>query len=96
MDKNLTTDSNYEEAKKALTLLLMNKYDDLLQKEIEAKEEEIKAYKSMQIFGDDFTPDDFKNLLVNISKIAGRPDLQTQYYEKVHDDAQKEKISNIK
>lgn len=91
--ENLRVRKDYKEAKKAVTVMVLNQYSDFLSKEIEAKDAEIKAYESMSIFGEDFKPEDLQNALSGINKIANSPTLQTSYYEKIHDETQKKKTS---
>lgn len=61
----------YKEAVKALTLLIMNQYSSLLEKEAAAKEAEQNAYASLQTFGEAFQPEDLQKLMNDVSKIAG-------------------------
>lgn len=93
--KNTEKDtSGYEEAKKALTLMLLNKYNDLLDKEIEAQTAEIKAYESMQIFSESFKPEDLQRMMASINIIANNPKLTADYYKAVHEDAKKNEKVN--
>lgn len=64
------TKKEYKEAKKALTLLLMNQYSALLEKETAAKEAEQEAYASLQAFKDSFQPEDIQQLINDVSKLA--------------------------
>lgn len=64
------TKKEYKEAKKALTLLLMNQYSTLLEKETAAKEAEQEAYASLQAFKDSFQPEDIQQLINDVSKLA--------------------------
>lgn len=61
----------YREAKKALTLLMMNQYSSLLEAEAAAKKAEQEAYASLQTFGESFQPEDLEKLLDDVSKLAG-------------------------
>ncbi len=82
--KNYFTEKReYRNAKKTLTLAMMNKYYDFLVAETETKEAEKKAYESMAIFGDNFTVEDFQGILSSINKIASSPELQTSFYESI-------------
>lgn len=81
----------YKEAKKAVTLMIMNQYSDLLVAETEAHEAEKKAYEQFGDIGTGIDMDEFSKLAQNIDKIANDPELTTAYYKAVHDDAQKEK-----
>lgn len=81
----------YKEAKKTLTLMIMNQYSDLLKAEVDAKETELKAYESIELFSNSFKPEDLQNLIEGVNKIANNPKLTTEYYKMVHEDAQKAK-----
>lgn len=93
-EENLNLEANYEEAKKALILMCLNQYNDFLVAETKSKEAETKAYESMSVFGDTFKPEDLQKMISSINEIASSPKLQTDYYEKIHDDTQKDK--NVK
>lgn len=64
------TKKEYKEAKKALTLMMMNQYSNLLEKEAAAKDAEQNAYTSLQAFGESLQPDDLQKLINDVSKLA--------------------------
>lgn len=86
---------DYRTAKKGLTMMLLNQYSDFLEAEIKAKEAEIEAYNQMKVFSESFNSDDLRTLVSGIEKIAESPDLQTAYYEKIHED-NKDTAKNVK
>ncbi len=86
----------YRNAKKTLTLAMMNTYYDFLVAETAAKDAEKKAYESMTVFGDNFTVNDFQGILSSINKIAGSPDLQTTFYETIAQQANEQKMAELK
>ena len=96
MKEYFETRKQYEEAKKTLTLMLLNQYGDFLETETKEKEAELKAYEAMTVFSETFKPEDLHGMIASVNKIAGSPELQTSYYEKVHNDAQKEKMKVVK
>ncbi len=85
----------YRNAKKTLTLAMMNTYYDFLVAETAAKDAEKKAYESMTVFGDNFTVNDFQGILRSINKIAGSPDLQTTFYETIAQQANEQKMAEL-
>lgn len=85
-----------KKAKKALALLIMNQYSDLLVAEAEAKAAEKEAYESMKVFGDTFSANDLRGLLDNVSKIASDPKLTTDYYKQVSAQAHAERMAEMK
>jgi len=86
----------YNEAKKALTLLLLNQYSDLmeLQKQVALEQQEV--IKSMSGFTGNFNPDDMKKFMGDISKVANNPELTTDYFKAVNENAHAEKIAELK
>lgn len=89
----------YFEAKramKAMALLIVNQYSDLLVAEKEAKESERDAYESMKVFGSSFSVDDLHDLLDNVSKIASNPKLTSDYYKQVSAQAHAERMAEMK
>jgi len=91
-----TARKEYNEAKKALTLLLLNQYSDLmeLQKQVTLEQQEV--IKSMAGFTENFKPDDMKKFIGNISKVANNPILTTDYYKTVNENAHAEKMAELK
>lgn len=87
MKNYFTEKKEYKDAKKALTILLLNKYADLLDAETRASEAEEKAYAAMDVFGDKFNPDDLQKLMDSVNKIASNPSLTTEYYKQVNKSA---------
>lgn len=87
---------NYKNAKKSLTLLLMNQFHDFLIAETEAKKAETEAYNAMAVFGDSFQVEDLQSALEGIQKIAGSPELTSQFYSHIADIAQKENTTDSK
>ena len=81
---------NYKNAKKSLTLLLMTQYSDFLMAQTETKKAETEAYNAMAVFGDSFQVEDLQSTLEGIQKIAGSPELTSQFYSHIADMAQKE------
>lgn len=88
--KHFKNKRNYKNAKKSLTLLLMNQYSDFLTAQTEAKKAETEAYNAMAVFGDSFQAEDLRSALEGIQKIAGSPELTSQFYSHIADMAQKE------
>jgi len=86
----------YNEAKRALTLLLLNQYSDLmeLQKQVALEQQEV--IKSMSGFTENFNPDDMKKFLGNISKVANNPELTTDYFRTVSENVRAEKMNGLK
>lgn len=84
------------QAMKTMALLIMSQYSDFLVAGKEAKEAEKNAYESMKGFGDSFDVDDLKNLVDSVSRIAGNPDLTTDYYKQVSAQAHKERMASVK
>lgn len=86
----------YNEAKKALTLLLLNQYSDLmeLQKQVTLEQQEV--VKSMSGFTGNFNSDDMKKFMDDISKVANNPELTSEYYKTVNENARAEKITELK
>lgn len=82
-------------AKKALTLLIMNQYSDLLIAEKETKEAEKEAYESMKVFGDAFSVEDFQNLLGSVNRIADNPELTNDYFKQVSAQAHAERTDKL-
>lgn len=85
----------YKNAKKTVTLMLMNQYYDFLVAETEAKEAEKAAYESMNTFGDNFKVEDLQKLIGGIDKIANDPDLTTKYFQQVNENAHKERNAEV-
>lgn len=83
-------------AMKAMALLIMNQYSDLLTAEKEAKETEKEAYESMKVFGESFSVDDLRGLLDNVAKIVSDPKLTTDYYKQVSAQAHAERMAEMK
>ncbi|SEU08281.1 hypothetical protein SAMN05443270_3013 [Lacrimispora sphenoides] len=86
----------YNQAKKALTILLLNQYSDLmeLQKQVTLEQQEI--IKSMSGFTGNFNPDDMKKFMDNISKVANNPELTSDYYKTISENAHAEKMAELK
>lgn len=84
------------QAMKTMALLIMSQYSDVLVAEKEAREAEKNAYESMKGFGDSFDVDDLRNLVDSVSRIAGNPDLTTDYYKQVSAQAHEERMANAK
>lgn len=91
MKEYFTNKKEYNEAKKALTLMLLNQYSDFLVAETEAKVAEKDAYEKLGKFGEEIDMNELQNALVGINKIAKSPELTTDYYKAIHDEAQAEK-----
>lgn len=91
-----TQNKEYKSAKKTITLAIMNQYYDFLVAETEAKEAEKKAYESMTVFGDNFKVEDFQSVMNSINKIAGSPELTSQFYSHIADIASEEKNDGLK
>lgn len=91
-----TNKKSYKNAKKSLTLLIMNQYSDFLTAETEAKKAEAEAYNAMAVFGDSFQVGDLQSALESINKIAENPELTNQFYSHIADIAQKENNSDSK
>ncbi|POO87863.1 hypothetical protein [Clostridium sp. 3-3] len=91
-----TTRKEYNEAKKALTLLLLNQYSDLmeLQKQVTLEQQEV--IKSMSGFTGNFNPDDMKRFMGDISKVANNPELTTDYFKSVNENTHAEKMAELK
>lgn len=77
------TRKEYNEAKKALTLLIMNQYSDFLEAETEAKRAEKEAYEATKIFSESLNIQELQEAMAGINKIAKSPDLTTEYYKDV-------------
>ncbi len=86
----------YNEAKRALTLLLLNQYSDLmeLQKQVALEQQEV--IKSMDVFTGNFKPEDMKKFMGDISKVANNPELTTDYFKSVNENAHAEKMAELK
>ena len=83
---------SYKNAKKSLTLLIMNQYSDFLAAETEAKKAETEAYNAMAVFGDSFLVGDLQSALEGINKIAENPELTSQFYSHIADIAKEETV----
>lgn len=84
------------QAMKTMALLIMSQYSNVLAAEKEAREAEKNAYESMKGFGDSFDVDDLRNLVDSVSRIAGNPDLTTDYYKQVSAQAHEERMAGAK
>lgn len=86
----------YNQAKRALTLLLLNQYSDLmeLQKQVTIEQQEV--IKSMDVFTGSFKPEDMQKFMGDISKVANNPNLTTDYYKTVSENAHAEKMAELK
>lgn len=93
--KYLSDRKEYKDAKKAVTLTIMNTYFDYLVAETEAKEAEKKAYESMTVFGESFSVEDLRSLIESTDKIASNPELTTEYYKQVSRQAHEEKMAEM-
>lgn len=91
-----TARKEYNKAKKALTLLLLNQYSDLmeLQKQVTLEQQEV--IKSMSGFTENFNLDEMKKFIGNISKVANNPELTSDYYKTVSENAHAEKMAELK
>lgn len=86
----------YNEAKKALTLLLLNQYSDLMELQTQVALEQQEVIKSMSGFTGNFNPDDMKKFMGDISKVANNPELTSDYYKTISDNAHAEKMAGLK
>lgn len=86
----------YNQAKRALTLLLLNQYSDLieLQKQVTLEQQEV--IKSMSGFTGSFKPEDMQKFMGDISKVANNPNLTTDYFKSVNENAHAEKMAELK
>lgn len=91
-----TARKEYNEAKKALTLLLLNQYSDLIELQTQVALEQQEAIKSMSGFTGNFNPDDIKKFMGDISKVANNPELTSDYYKTISDNAHAEKMAGLK
>lgn len=94
--EHIKNKKEYRNAKKEATLLILNRYNDLLVSEMNAKEAETQAYESMITFGDNFKAEDLEKLITGVDKIANNPNLQSSYYEQVSKQAHEERIAEGK
>lgn len=86
----------YNQAKRALTLLLLNQYSDLMELQEQVTLEQQEVIKSMAGFTGNFNPDDMKKFMGDISKVANNPELTTDYIKAVSENAHAEKIAELK
>ncbi len=86
----------YNEAKRALTLMLLNQYSDLIELQRQVTLEQQEVIKSMSGFTGNFNPDDMKRFMGDISKVANNPELTSDYYKTVNDNAHVEKMAELK
>jgi len=86
----------YNEAKKALTLLLLNQYSDLMELQKQVMLEQQEVIKSMSGFTGNFNPDGMKKFMDDISKVANNPELTSDYYKTVSENAHAEKMAGLK
>lgn len=77
----------YKEAKKALTLILLNEYNEFLESGIKAQNAAEEANKSMAAFSEVMNPEELKKLITGVNTIANSPQLQTDYFKQVNRNA---------
>ena len=70
----------YKEAKKVLTLLLLNQYSDLLTNQNVLAKEQLKLTEQMKNLNDEFNAEDIRKLMADISKITADPKLVTDVF----------------
>ena len=96
MFKKIKEFCDYREAKKTATLLLLNSYYELIEKQKERENTEIKAYESLKQFGDSFDVEEIKNMMADLSKIANDPKLTTDFYKTISKQAHEQKMAELK
>lgn len=96
MFKKIKEWNDTRKTQNAMKGLIVNQFYDYLVAETEAKEAEKKAYESINIFSESFKPEDLQNVFSSIEKIASTPELTTEYYKTVAQNAQEQKMAEIK
>ncbi|GLC79198.1 hypothetical protein [Lacrimispora brassicae] len=73
----------YKEAKKVLTLLLLNQFNELLKDQNILVEEQLKLTEQMKNLNDEFSAEDIRKLMADISRITADPKLTSEYFNQV-------------
>lgn len=81
---------------KEMKRMMRNQFYDYLAAETEAKKAEKKAYDSMAVFGDTFTPNDLQEIRKDFHKIASNPELTEKYYAQVSKQTHEQKLAELK
>ncbi|MCH5265808.1 MAG: hypothetical protein J1F02_07900 [Lachnospiraceae bacterium] len=77
----------FRNRKRKILQNILEHYDELLQAETAARKAEKEACESMKTFGTSFQSEDLQRLLEAVDKIASQPQLTTEYYQQVNQQA---------
>lgn len=91
-----TARKEYNEAKKAITLLLLNQYSELLENQNKVAEEQLKVTEMLTKFNNNISSEELKSFMTDMSKITSDVTLSKEYLSQVSKQAHEQKMAELK
>lgn len=86
----------YNEAKKAITLLLLNQYSELLENQNKIAEEQLKVTEMLAKFNNNISQEELKTFMSDMSKVTSDAALSKDYLSQVSKQAHEQKMAELK